>query len=431
VGVDPAATEGGSRRRFLKLAALAAVGASVARAARGTSGRVVIIGGGFAGAHCALQLRTLAPLVDVTLIDPDARYVTCPMSNGVLVGLRSVQSITFSRTALQQAGVRYRRDRALSIDSSRRSVQLASGESVDYERLVVAPGIRFLPDGIEGYDDAVARRMPHAWHGGVQTQLLARQLQAMDDGGVFAICVPSGLMRCPPAPFERASLIANWMIRHKPRSKVLIFDANNHFPRQDVFTAAWHERYPGRIEWFGSTDGGTIDRIEVASMTLYGGRGAQRVAVANVIPRQAPTSIAVESGLASGHGWCPVHPLTFESTRVANVHVIGDACIAGAMPKSASAAVSQADQCARAICALLSEAAVPAPVFESVCYSFVAPDQALAIRGRFVIAESEIRPTDSPEAITENHQPSQEAGRAQDWYRKIVSDSFGERLAGT
>jgi NADPH-dependent 2,4-dienoyl-CoA reductase/sulfur reductase-like enzyme len=412
------------RRRFLQGAALAALGStSIARAAARRA-RVVVVGGGFGGASCALQLRRLDPAIDITLVDPDERYVTCPMSDAALVGWRSMQSITISRAGLARAAVRHVRDRVAAIDAQARQVRLASSKTLAYDRLVVAPGIRFLWDRIEGYGEAASQRMPHAWRAGAQTDLLAAQLRAMDDGGVFGICVPSGLMRCPPAPFERASVVAEYLKQHKPRSKVLIFDANNHFPKQDVFAAAWQELYPGMIEWIPATEGGAVERVDASNMTLYTSRGAQRVAVANVIPHQAPGMLAVDAGLASAHGWCPVVAGTFESTLVANVHVIGDSCIAGAMPKSASAAHSQAMQCARAIAASLHGRELLPPEFESVCYSLLGRDRALAIHGRFSVADGEIRQVDIPSG-TDIGSAQAQARMAAQWYDTIVAESFG------
>jgi len=412
------------RRRFLQGAMLAALGSTSLARAAARRARVVVVGGGFAGASCALQLRRLDPAIDVTLVDPDERYVTCPMSDAVLVGWRSMQSITVSRAGLARAGVHCIRDSVAAIDAQARQVRLVSSKALAYDRLVVAPGIRFLWDRIEGYDEAASERMPHAWRAGAQTGLLAAQLRAIDDGGVFAICVPAGLMRCPPAPFERASVVAEYLKQHKPRSKVLIFDANNHFPKQDVFVAAWQELYPGMIEWIPATEGGTVERVDASTMTLYTSRGSQGVAVANVIPRQAPGMLAVDAGLASGHGWCPVVAGTFESTLVANVHVIGDACIAGAMPKSASAAHSQARQCARAIAASLREKKLPPPEFESVCYSLLGRDRALAIHGRFNVADGEIRQVGIPPDADAAGAQAQ-ARMADQWYDRIVADSFG------
>jgi len=400
------------------------LGGAQLASAKARRARVVVAGGGFAGATCALQLRRLDTAIDVTLVDPDERYVTCPMSDAALVGWRSMRSLTVSRAGLARAGVRYVRDRVASIDAQARHIRLASSKDLAYDRLVVAPGIRFLWDRLPGYGEADSQRMPHAWRAGAQTGLLAAQLRDIDDGGVFAICVPPGLMRCPPAPFERASVVAAYLKQHRPRSKVLIFDANNHFPKQDVFAAAWQEFYPGMIEWIPATEGGAVQRVDASNMTLYTSRGAQRVAVANVIPQQAPGLLAVDAGLASGHGWCPVKPESFESALIENVHVIGDACIAGAMPKSASAANSQALRCARAIVASLREQELPSPQFDSVCYSLLGRDRALAIHGRFAVADGEIRQIDIAQDA-DQPSPQAQALQAARWYDRIVAESFG------
>ena len=428
------------RRRWLQMTALAAAyglsGLTAAAASRAkTHARVVIVGAGFAGSACALHLRQLNPSIDVTLIDPVERYATCPMSNEVLVGLRDMASITVTRDGIRRAGVTLVRERAASIDTQAHSVRLEDGRALQYDRLVVAPGIRFLWNRIEGYDEAATQAMPHAWQAGTQTQLLGRQIRAMDDGGVVAISVPSGLMRCPPAPYERASLIARYLTRHKPRSKVLIFDSNNHFPRQDMFTDAWQSLYPGMIEWIAPTQDGAVVRVDTANNTLYTADASHPVAVANIIPPQAPGQIAADSGLASDHGWCPVAPDTFESLLVSHVHVIGDACIADAMPKSASAAYSQARQCASAIVALLRGHDVPQPTFTSVCYSMLGPQRAIAIHGRFgtedghIVALPAVTPTTSAAASAAGAAAgtatgAQEAYEAQRWYRSIRADAF-------
>src|SRR5450432_1739050 len=275
------------RREFLQAMALGACATRRAWSMSPAKPRVIIAGGGFGGASCALHLRRLNPAIEVLLIDPDERYVTCPMSNEVVVGLRTLRSITIARDGLRRAGVSVVRDRVVAVDAEHRRVRLQNSAPVAYDRLVVAPGIRFLWGTPEGYDEAAVQIMPHAWQAGAQTGLLAAQLGAMSDGGVVAISVPAGLMRCPPGPYERASLIADWLKRHKPRSKVLIFDANNHFPRQDVFSHAWQGLYPGMIEWIPPTQGGLVLRVDVKKMTLYTTSGARRVSVANIIPPQA------------------------------------------------------------------------------------------------------------------------------------------------
>jgi sulfide dehydrogenase [flavocytochrome c] flavoprotein subunit len=346
------------------------------------------------------------------------------MSNSALVGLRKIGSLRVSRRGLEHAGINYVRDSISSIDTGRRRARLAGGPDLEYDRLVMALGIRFLWGQPQGYDQAAVARMPHAWAAGEQTDILAAQLRAMRSGGVVAISVPAGPMRCPPGPFERAGLIADFLQQHKPRSKVLIFDSNNHFPRQDVFSDAWQTLYPGMIEWISVLDGGAVLRVDPSETVIYTSHGAHRVDVANIIPPQAPGLLAVQTGLASDHGWCSIQPQTFESSDVPHVHVIGDACIADPMPKAASAANSQAKQCARAIVATLEGREPPNPVFESVCYSMLSRSRALSIHGTFQLADGAIRQAPAPEHPNPVDD-RQEALNAQNWYSSIVTDSFG------
>jgi NADPH-dependent 2,4-dienoyl-CoA reductase/sulfur reductase-like enzyme len=414
------------RREFVRGAALAlALGRSRVPRAAAAAARVLIAGGGFAGSCCALELRRLDPALQVLLLDAQPRYFTCPMSNEALVGLRSFGSLAVTRAGLRAAGVRYAAAAVAAIDAGAHRVRLSDGAQLAYERLVVAPGIRFLPGVPEGYDGRAAWAMPHAWEGGAQARRLAQLLEAVPDGGTVAICVPAGLMRCPPAPYERASLIAQYLGRRRRRCKILIFDSNNHFPRQDVFSAAWEERYPRMIEWLPPAEGGAIVRVDARSGTLYSAGGSHKVALACVIPPQAPAELARASGLSSGHGWCPVEPATFESQLLPHVYVIGDACIAGAMPKSASAARAQARQCAAAILASLAGVAPPAPRLTSVCYSRVSGAAALAIRGEFTLVDGELR--QSPALAPDD--PAQEASAAQaqeaeHWYRDLRAACF-------
>ena len=416
------------RRIFLRLSA-AGVGAGLLRvragpARAGDEAKVVIVGGGFAGAACALALRRLNSAIEVSVVDPDDHYHTCPMSNSVLAGMRTLHSISVSRGGLERAGVRYVHDRVASIDPQRRRARLAGGSSLSYDRLVMAPGIRFLWGKPEGYDEAASASMPHAWRAGRQTQILGAKLRSMPEGGVVAISVPAGPMRCPPGPFERATLLAAYLKQAKPRSKVLIFDSNNHFPRQEAFMDAWQSLYPGMIEWIPVTEDGDVVRVEPRENILHTTHGAHRVDVANVIPPQAPGLLAAQAGLASDHGWCPIRPLTFESTLIPHVHVIGDACIADPMPKSASAANAQARHCAAAICAHLEGREPAPPELDSVCYSMLARGIALSIHGRYELAGGAIRQLSNSDDAP-SVRSAQEAHNADRWYGKIVSDSFG------
>lgn len=410
------------RRTFIRGAALAASAVAVP-ALRAATARAAIVGGGFGGSACALLLKAADPSIDVTLIDPAERYVTCPMSSEVVIGTRTLESLTVTREGLRRAGVRFVRGRATAIDADTRTLRLESGTRLGYDACVVAPGIRFLWGRPEGYDESAAQQMPHAWEAGAQTLRLAERLRAMDDGGVFAISVPSGLMRCPPGPYERASLIAEYLARHKPRSKILIFDANNRFPRKEAFAAAWDALYRGRLEWIAMTEGGAVQRVDARAGRLYTSSGTHRVAVANVIPPQAPAQFAVDAGLASGRGWCPVDPASFESTKLPHVHVIGDACIADAMPKAASAALSQARRCVEAIIAKLHGREPPPSKLDSVCYSALSTREALAIRARFEVANGHIEAIATGAEAAEAAQVGHEAAQA--WYRSIRAASFG------
>jgi sulfide dehydrogenase [flavocytochrome c] flavoprotein chain len=418
------------RRGFLlsgagTLAAAATAARPWARvASAAASPQVVIVGGGFAGGGCALQLRRLSPSTAITLIDTDSPYVTCPMSNAALADLRPLLSITTTRRGLERAGVRLVHDAVTGIDARIRRVRLQRGGLIAYDKLVVAPGIRFLFGQPEGYDERATLALPHAWQAGPQTQLLAAQLHAMRDGDTLAICVPSGLIRCPPGPYERASLIAYWLKQHRQRCKVLVFDSNNHFPRQDVFTDVWRQHYPGMIEWVPPTAGGAITRVDPATRTLFSSSGAHRVAVANVIPRQAPGRLAAEAGLASGHGWCPIKPATFESQLVDGVHVIGDACIAGTMPKSAAAAYSQAVQCAAAIAAEFAQHPRAPSDLENVCHSMVGPETAIVMRSSFRLVDDEI--VQVPSDPSDRDATLEQARIADAWYARIRCECFGD-----
>jgi sulfide dehydrogenase [flavocytochrome c] flavoprotein chain len=418
------------RRAFLRLTAGAGGGAmlpwwSAAEAQRASRAKVLIVGGGFAGSACALRLRRLNPALRVTLVDPDEIYTTCPMSNAALVGQRDLQSLRVTRRGLVRDGVTYVRDRVASIDTRGRRARLGAGGELAYDRVVLASGIRLLWGRPEGYTEAAALRMPHAWQAGAQTEILAQQLRALRDGGVVVISVPAGPMRCPPGPFERASLIAGYLMRAKRRCKILIFDANNHFPRQQEFSDAWARLYPGMIEWISVVDGGAVERVDPSQMLVVSGAGEQRADIANIIPPQAPAMLAVQAGLASDHGWCPVKPLTFESTLAQHAYVIGDSCIADPMPKSASAACSQAMQCAASITASLAGHEPAAAVLDSVCYSSLSSDTALSIHGRFSATANGIEPLPMERQAASS--PAEEAVQAGEWYQGIVQQAFAVR----
>jgi sulfide dehydrogenase [flavocytochrome c] flavoprotein chain len=425
---------GRTRRDLFKLAGAAPLAAVAARrgfaqATTQSGPHVVVVGGGFGGATCARYLRRADPAIRVTLVEPAQRFVTCPFSNAVLGGLRDLASITFDYAQLEARGVELVQDSAVSLDPAARSVMLAGGQTLPYDRLVLSPGIAFRWGALEGYDEAAAERMPHAWKAGPQTALLRAQLEAMDDGGVVAIAVPEPPFRCPPGPYERASLIAHYLKTAKPRSKLLILDASDSFSKQDLFTAAWQELYPGLIEWLPRSQGGQVIRVDPAAMVLHTDFDEVEVAVANVIPPQYAADIARAAGLDEGRGWCAIDGRTFESTVHSAVHLLGDAVLAGAMPKSGFSANSQAKACAAAIAALLRDQPPPEPALINTCYSLVAPDYGISIGGVYQVERGEIVATKGAGGLS-----PQDAGRAfrqreadyaRSWYANITTDMFG------
>jgi NADPH-dependent 2,4-dienoyl-CoA reductase/sulfur reductase-like enzyme len=420
-----------TRRQWLGLTGgLLLAGASARRAWAQAAPRVVVVGGGFGGATCAKYLRRADPAIDVTLVAPQRHFVTCPFSNAVLAGLRDLASITHGYEGLQQRhGVRLVHAAATAIDPKARRVTLSDGSALAYDRLVLSPGIELRWGAIEGYDEEASEVFPHAWEAGPQTLLLRRQLEAMPDGGLVVIAAPEEPYRCPPGPYERASLIAHYLKTHKPRSKLVILDAKNAFSKQELFRSAWERLYPGLIEWIPQSQSGRVVRVDAAARLVSTDFDEYRPAVANIIPPQRAAAIARMAGLDDGKGWCPVRAGTFESTVQAGIHVIGDAAIAAPMPKSAFSANNQAKACAAAVVALLRGRPAPAPALMNTCYSLVAPDYGISIAAvyrvvddRLVTVEgsSGISPLQAPEAFR-----AAEAAYAHSWYANITADTFG------
>jgi len=392
--------------------------------------RVVVVGGGFAGATAA---RTLAQARhQVTLIEAEAQYVSCPFSNPVVAGLRELDGQQFGWDKVAAAGVKRVQARATGVDGAAKRV-LLDGGAVEYDRLVMAPGVDMRlggdPGALPGYDRAAAERMPHAWKAGAQTILLRDQLRAMPDGGTVVMAVPANPYRCPPGPYERASLIAWYLKNNKPRSKLLVLDAKDQFSKQKLFQQAWAQMYPGLLEWVSLSNGGAVTGVDPAAMTLSTDFDTHKADVANVIPPQRAGAIAQAAGVADRTGWCPVDPVSFESLRVANIHVIGDAAIMGAMPKSAFAANAQAKACAQAITALLAGQTPAVPRLINTCYSLVAPEYGISVAGVYRPVNGQLAdidgaggtsPLDAGAAVR-----AQEAAYADVWYHTITGSVFG------
>ncbi len=424
-------THRADRRRFLQSAAvLGSAGLFVpAVFAQGAVPSVVVVGGGFAGASCARALRRADPRIAVTLVEAHASYTACPFSNAVIAGLRDLPAQQFAYDKVAADGIRLVRASASAIDAGSRSVTLADGARLPYDRLVLAPGIDLRWDALPGYGEAAAERMPHAWKAGAQTLLLRRQLEAMADGGLVVMSVPPNPYRCPPGPYERASLIAHYLKTRKPRSKLIVLDAKDAFSKQRLFQRAWSELYPGLLEWVSLSKGGGVTSVDAASNTLLTDFGSHRAAVANVIAPQKAGRLADIAGVADRSGWCPVDPVSFESKLIPGIHVIGDAAIMGAMPKSAFAANAQAKVCAEAVARLLNGDAPAATKLINTCYSLVAPDFGISVAGVYqpvngqlseVPGSGGVSPADAPRATR-----ALEAALAEGWYQTIVAEVFG------
>jgi NADPH-dependent 2,4-dienoyl-CoA reductase/sulfur reductase-like enzyme len=367
------------RRSFLKVAgatsAIAAVG-GCATMGGGTSGKVVVVGGGYGGATVAKYLRMWSNGgIEVTLVEPNAEFISCPISNLVLGGSKTIADVTVSYANLEKRwGVRIVRDSAVAVDADKRSVRLAGGQTLPYDRLILSPGIEFLYDQLPSLQTPEGTsRVLHSWKAGAQTVALRLQLEAMRDGGIYAITIPLAPYRCPPGPYERACQVAWYFKRAKPKSKVLVLDANPDVTsKPGLFKKAWAEEYKGIVEYRPNH---VLTGVDVATLTArFETDDPVKADVLNVLPPQRAGNIARDAGAITANArWCEVDFLTYESIKVKGVHVLGDAILAApAMPKSGHMANQQAKVCAAAVLSLLAgQAPSPTPVLTNTCYSFI------------------------------------------------------------
>jgi NADPH-dependent 2,4-dienoyl-CoA reductase/sulfur reductase-like enzyme len=370
------------RRDFLKAtgaaAALAAAGCATTGGARP---RVVVIGGGFGGATAAKYIRRWGPNIDVVLVEREADFVSCPISNLVYGGSKTMKDITYGYSGLKRYGVQVVRDTAFEVNTSAKTVRLVKGADLKYDRLVVSPGIDFMFGDIQGYAEGmIGNRVLHAWKAGPQTVALQKQLAEMRQGGVYVLAVPLAPYRCPPGPYERASQVANYFKKHNPRAKVLILDANPDVTSKGgLFKKAWADLYPGMIEFRGNSKAIGVDaQNRIVKTEVEEVKGD----VLNVVPPQRAGDIAVKAGLITANNrWCGVNWRTSESVAVKDVHVIGDSTLsAPGMPKSGSMANQQAKVCAAAVVAMLNgREPNPNPKIANMCYSFVSDDEVIHV----------------------------------------------------
>ena len=423
------------RRDLLKLGgALGTLGlAGCAASMVGTpdKARVLVVGGGFGGATAAKYVRLFSDAkIGVVLVEPDTEFVSCPLSNLVLGGSREIAELTRPYAALaKQHGVTLVKDRVARIDPAQRIATLASGASIRYDKLVLSPGVEMIWEAVAGLKEASAQgRILQAWKAGPETVALRRQLEAMPDGGVFAIVIPEAPYRCPPGPYERACVVAAYFKAAKPRSKVLILDANEDVTSKGaLFKKAWADLYKGMVEYRPQHKAVAVDSAR--NSVKFEIQDDVRADVLNVLPPMRAGAIAVQSGLANANArWCGVNYLNFESSVAPHIHVIGDALLAApAMPKSGHMANGHAKVVAAAIVAELNGWEInPAPMLTNTCYSFVDERRVIHIASvhEYVAAEKTFKTVAGSGGLSPA--PSElEGGYAWNWARTIWADTLG------
>jgi sulfite dehydrogenase len=420
-----------TRRQFVKwLAASGGLAALAGCAAPGTAprARVVVVGGGFGGATAARYLKLWAPEIEVTLVEPNAAFTSCPMSNLVLGGHTRIEDLTFGYEGLRKRGVRLVRDTAVAVDPDKRQVRLAGGDTLGYDRLIVSPGIDFDLGKVPGLKSPEAQnRILHAWKAGPQTVALRKQLEAMRDGGVYVLHIPRAPYRCPPGPYERVCQVADYFRRAKPKSKILVLDSNDDIQsKKGLFLQSWNGPYKGLIEYRPNSE---LEDVDAKGMTVRLVFDKVPGDVINVVPPHGAGTIARQAGLANvDNRWCTVDWLTCESTVVKGVHVLGDSTqIAPGMPKSGSMANQHGKIAAAAVIALLrGEPVDPDPVIMNACYSMVDGRNAMHVTSihKYDPKQKTMVPVKGAGGVSDKASEL-EGAYAWGWARNIWADALG------
>ncbi len=423
-----------SRRKFSGMAAgtgaALAMGPLAVPVIAQAKPRLVVIGGGPGGATVARYVaKDSKGAVDVTLIEPAKKFTTCFHSNLYLGGYKSFEEITHGYDKLAAQGVKVVHQMAASIDRDKKQVKLADGSTVAYDRLVVTPGIDLKYDSVPGWGKEHEEAMPHAWKAGPQTQLLKAKLDAVPDGGLILMIAPPNPYRCPPGPYERVSMMAHALKKAgKTKSKIIVIDPKDKFSKQGLFQEGWEKHYPGMVEWMGPGIHSGVKSVDPKTGTVVTGfETYKNAALVNVIPAQMAGQIARDAGLADASGWCPILPESMKSKMDANVFVLGDASIAGDMPKSAFSANSQAKVAAMMIRGELTTSKTFPPRFANTCWSLIETDDTVKVGGRYEPKDGKIASTESFISKTKEdaglRKQTQEENMG--WYQGIVADIFG------
>lgn len=416
-----------SRRDFGKLVAAAgAITLFAPNVARAAAQKLVVVGGGPAGATVAkYAAKDSKGAIDVTLVEQNPLHTTCFFSNLYLGDFWELDKLTHGYDAMRGYGVDVIHQRASAVETGK--VMLADGSTLAADRIVVAPGIDFKYDLYEGYDEHVAAtRIPHAYKAGPQTQLLKKQIESMKEGGTFVICPPPNPFRCPPGPYERVSMVASLMKRMNPTGKILVLDAKDKFSKMGLFQDGWERHTPGMVEFVPAEfTGGGIESVDAKAMTVTTLDGETFEGdVINMIPAQKAGQVAIDSGLTGDGDWAPIDPVTLESTLVSGVHVLGDACANGDMPKSGFSANSQAKVVANQVRAAMGDGKAFPPRFRNTCWSLLGAEDGVKVGADYKAGDGKIATTEG--FISQVGESADEraatAEEAIGWYNAISAD---------
>lgn len=390
--------------------------------------RVVVIGGGAGGATAARYLaKDSQGALDVTLVEANPVYTTCFFSNLYIGGFYDFEKLQHGYETLGQSGVNVVIDMATGVDPAARTVTLAGGQVLSYDRLVLSPGIDFRDGSVAGWTLADAEVMPHAYKAGPQTQLLKAQVQAMPQGGVFAMIAPPNPYRCPPGPYERISMVAHLLKQTNPTAKIIIADPKDNFSKKALFEEGWGRHYGGMVEWVGPDFGGNVVEVRPAAMEILIDGEVTKVDCCNVIPAQQAGAIAALAGVTADSGWAPVDPATMRSKADANIWVLGDACAQGDMPKSGFSANSQAKVAAMVIRSELTGSRAFPAKYSNTCWSLIAPDDGVKVGASYEPTPEKIASVESFISQTGEDAALRKATYEESlgWYAGITADMFG------
>ncbi|MBY5987485.1 NAD(P)/FAD-dependent oxidoreductase [Roseovarius atlanticus] len=417
------------RRTFLRTTAAAATVLAAPNVLAQGSGkpRVVVIGGGAGGATAARYIaKDSDGAIDVTLVEPTRTYFTCFFSNLYLGGFKEIGDIGHTYGTIAASGVNVIHDWAVDVDRDAKTVTLAGGATLPYDKLILSPGIDFVDGAVEGWDISAQNAMPHAYKAGSQSELLRAQLEAMPEGGTFAMVAPPNPYRCPPGPYERISMVAHFMKENNPTAKIIVADPKPKFSKMSLFQEGWNKHYPGVVDWIGEEFGGGNVSVDPANMTVTIDGEETRVDVCNVIPAQKAGRIAELAGVTDGN-WAPVNPADMSARADADVYVLGDSAEQGDMPKSGFAANSQAKVCANAVRGALTGSKVFPAKYSNTCWSLIATDDGVKVGATYEPTDEKIASVDSFISETGEDSALRKATyeESEGWYTGITTDMFG------